>query len=104
MTAQNPGRALSDEDNADRQLELLAVVKAMPEVDAWPALGGDPTWVHTEESVAVVGLSDEEAVALARRFDQDAIFAWTPGQWWLLSCRSDHREAYGYELLVTPGP
>jgi hypothetical protein len=99
MTAQNPGAPLPEQENRARQAELVAVVGAMADVEAWSALGGDPSWVHSEDSLAIIGLSEAEAVALARRYDQDAIFAWTSDEWILISCRSDQRQSAGWQLL-----
>ncbi len=41
---------------------------------------------HAEESAAVVGWDDAEALTLARRYGQDAIFRWTPTAWAVLPC------------------
>ena len=102
MTAQNPARQLSDAENASRQAALVAQLSTNPSVEVWSAIGGDPTWSHTEDSVAIVGLTDDEAITLARRFDQYAIFAWTTTDWWLISCRSNQRQAVGWRVR-TPG-
>ncbi|MFE1286882.1 DUF3293 domain-containing protein [Streptomyces sp. NPDC058751] len=51
--------------------------------------GGDARGSHTEESVAVVSMSEDAARELGRRFGQDAIFTWTPDAWRLSACGSD---------------
>ena len=99
MTAQNPGRPLPDEENQRRQAELVASVRELTGVDAWSAVGGDPAWTHTEDSLAIIGLTDDEALQLARRFDQDAIFAWTSTEWGLVSCRSEQHQGVGWQVL-----
>ena len=99
MTAHNPGVQLSEQDNRHRQQVLVTAVDKMPDAHAWSAIGGDPSWVHTEDSVAIVGLTDQSAVELARRFDQDAIFRWTRTEWTLISCRSEQRHTAGWQLI-----
>jgi 5,10-methylenetetrahydrofolate reductase len=86
ITAANPyGRPASDEDN-DRAHQAL--LQELREFVTFLAVGGDPGGSHTEQSVAVVGLRDAEAVELGRRFHQDAVFAWTPQSLTLISCES----------------
>jgi hypothetical protein len=94
ITAANPyGRPASDEDNERTHQELL---QALREWVTFPAVGGDPSGSHAEQSVAVVGLSDAAAVELGRRFEQDAVFAWTPQSLTLLSCVSDIEAVRGW--------
>jgi hypothetical protein len=94
ITAANPyGRPASDEDNERAHQELL---QALREWVTFPAVGGDPAGSHAEQSVAVVGLSDAAAVELGRRFEQDAVFAWTPQSLTLLSCVSDIEAVRGW--------
>lgn len=86
ITACNPlGRTEPDDVNARAQARLLDEVRRRG-LTWWPAVGGDADGTHGEESVAVIGLSDTAARALGRRFDQDAIFAWTAGSWRVLAC------------------
>ena len=89
ITAWNPwGRTVPDDLNERAQRLLLAEVRRRG-LTSWPAVGGDAGGTHQEESVAVLGLGDDEARSLGRRFGQDAVFAWTPGAWRVLACGSD---------------
>ncbi|CAL9554238.1 hypothetical protein SUDANB176_04511 [Streptomyces sp. enrichment culture] len=88
ITAWNPrGRTASDDANARAHRVLLDEVRHRG-LTSWPAVGGDVSGTHREESVAVVGLSDAAARDLGRRFGQDAVFAWTPDAWRVLACES----------------
>ncbi|MFF4486919.1 DUF3293 domain-containing protein [Streptomyces sp. NPDC001544] len=86
VTAWNPlGRTAPADDNARSQSLLLDEVRRRG-LTSWSAEGGDARGTHREDSVAVVGLSDDAARDLGHRFGQDAIFAWTPDAWRLLAC------------------
>ncbi|OSP23771.1 DUF3293 domain-containing protein [Streptomyces sp. PU_AKi4] len=86
VTAYDPhGRPALTEDNARAQARLLDELGRRG-LAWWPATGSDVHGTHIEQSVAVAGLSDSAARELGRRFGQDAVFAWTPGTWRLLSC------------------
>ncbi|MFJ3716996.1 DUF3293 domain-containing protein [Streptomyces sp. NPDC090057] len=96
ITAWNPlGRTASDRDNGRAQSRLLDELRRRG-LPWWPAVGGDAGGAHREESVALVGLSDHAARDLGRRFDQDAIFAWTPRAWRLLACGTDAAAVRGW--------
>ncbi|GIH71241.1 DUF3293 domain-containing protein [Sphaerimonospora thailandensis] len=58
--------------------------------------GGDAARLHVEPSAAIVGLDDDAARYLGRRYGQDAIFAWDPAAWRLLSCTDDRTETCGW--------
>lgn len=84
ITAHNPGGEWLDEAaNAARHAELLA---ACGTGTATPSWGGSPDGRHLEEGVFVVGLDDEAAAAIGRRFGQDAIYLVRPGERVLLPC------------------
>ncbi|SNT57558.1 Protein of unknown function [Streptosporangium subroseum] len=103
ITAFNPGgRTVPAEDNYRAQGVLLDEIDRRG-VAWWPAAGGDAHGVHVEKSAAVVGLSEAAACELGRRFGQDAIFAWTPGSWRLLSCSSDDSAVYGWRTTTKIG-
>lgn len=71
--------------NEQRNAALLTDLEAHGVV--WhPAVGADPEWVHQEASFAVLGLSREQAIELACRYAQDAIFEWTRQWWRLVDC------------------
>ncbi|MEN3539537.1 hypothetical protein AAH991_30805 [Microbispora sp. ZYX-F-249] len=51
---------------------------------------------HVEAAVVVAGLDDRAARPLGRRYGRDAVFAWTPDTWRLLSCRDTRSAAFGW--------
>lgn len=86
LTADNPGGAVqSVELNAAAHQALLTAL-ADRGLDAAPAIGHDIEETHVEHSVAVAGLTDDQAIRLGRRFGQQAIFAWRPDSWDLIRC------------------
>ena len=98
VTAHNPGRLLSDADNDARHAELLAYVATGSGLTMWPTVGGDRSWSHTEQGVAVMGLDDDGARALGRRFGQEAIFAWDERALRLLKCGSSDETELGWSV------
>jgi hypothetical protein len=104
ITAHNPGgRDASPAANEKAHRRLQAQV-----TDAgltwWPAAGGNPTWTHVEASVAVIGLDDDAARALGAAYGQEAIFAWRPKAWLVLSCTDAGAGLTGWALQPTPVP
>ncbi|MGX5187524.1 DUF3293 domain-containing protein [Streptomyces avermitilis] len=98
ITACNPyGRTASAEDNGRAQALLFEEI-GRRRLAWWPAAGGTVCGAHIEESAALVGLSDVEARELGRHFGQDAVFAWTPDAWSLLSCSSDETAVSGWTM------
>ncbi|WP_248960196.1 DUF3293 domain-containing protein [Sphaerisporangium perillae] len=96
ITGFNPGgRMAAAAVNARAQTALVAELDALGLT--WrPAVGGDFTAGHAEDSVAVAGLDDRKARAIGRRYGQDAIFAWTPDAWHLLSCQDGRTATSGW--------
>jgi hypothetical protein len=73
LTACNPGSVpLPDEENFHRTMELRDVFRAR-----WPrhyygvSVGRDGTW--REPSFLVLGMTEDQAVEVARRFGQNAV-------------------------------
>jgi hypothetical protein len=100
ITADNPnGEILSVDANIAGREALQAEVGRRG-LTFWPARGGDIAWEHVEESFAVLGLSDEEALVLGRRFGQDAIFAWSSDRWLLASCDGQRVESTDWGSAV----
>lgn len=92
VTAFNPGgRDATAQANLRAHHALLhrIGVAGLP----WrPAIGGDPSGAHAEPGAAVVGMDDAQARAMGRRFGQDAVFAWSPSSWRLLSCADPEQD------------
>ncbi|MFF3616208.1 DUF3293 domain-containing protein [Streptomyces sp. NPDC002580] len=96
ITAWNPlGRDASPEANAGAHRLLRAEVRGRG-LTWWPAVGGDVSGTHREESLAIAGLSDTAARDLGRRFGQDAVFAWAPDAWHVLACDTDAAAVSGW--------
>ena len=86
ITAYNPnGRDQSQTVNEKAHGRLLATLHERG-VEYWDASGGDASWTRVEQGVAIVGISEDEALALGRKFNQEAVFAWTPKMWCVLRC------------------
>lgn len=98
LTAWDPGEERPGvEVNRRRQAALVAELRPM--VGAmWEARGTDPVTGRRDEGVAVCGVEEDEVLALAARYGQDAVFVWTPAAWSTVSCRDGHRQAGGWEL------
>jgi hypothetical protein len=90
---ERPGNAV----NRERQTSMEDDLRPLA-VSLWPAVGVDPLSGHREEGVAVVGLTEADAVSLGARYQQDAIFRWVPGQWEIVSCADGRHLAMGWTL------
>jgi Protein of unknown function (DUF3293) len=78
VTAWNPDGSDRDaRDNARAQATLEQELTRAG-LEYWTAAGGDPAWSHVEASVAVIGIDRATALALGRRYRQEAIFELTP--------------------------
>jgi hypothetical protein len=101
LTADNPnGQTQSDEANRAAYDALLDALSERP-LDVSPAAGHDVEGTHVEASVAVTGLTHEQAVQLGRQFGQDAIFAWRPGSWDLIDCSDGSIESRNWGGILT---
>jgi hypothetical protein len=65
-----------------------------------PALGGDSGGAHTEDSVAVIGLTDYEALAVGKSYAQDAIFRWTASEFALVACADGRTWHRGWQFAT----
>jgi hypothetical protein len=102
ITAWNPhSQPLDDNENRLRQ---AALESELGRLELWPAVGLDPDSEYLEEGVAVSGLSEVEAITLGARYDQNAIYAWTPVAWSILSCLDKRREDSGWLLDELSNP
>lgn len=85
ITAGNPGGVDQDkETDASARAALLGDLDRSG-LTTFQARRGDLAWTHIEESVAVVGLSDDQALELGRKYGQQAIFAWSATSWELIA-------------------
>jgi Protein of unknown function (DUF3293) len=98
ITAHNPGgRSASGADNAAAQAQLAAVLEERG-LTWWPAAGGDPSWTHVEDSAAVIGMDETDAIALAAQFGQDAIFVLTAADRQVAGCTERRVVATGWSI------
>jgi hypothetical protein len=99
LTAWNPGAdPLPIETNRRRQRSLEAELAA--HVTKWKAIGRDSDSDYFEEGVAIHGIDESQIIEVARRYDQDAIFSWTPDAWATVSCRDNSRVELGWRTEV----
>jgi hypothetical protein len=104
ITAHNPGgRLASGADNAAAQARLVAVLEERG-LTWWPAAGGDPSWTHVEESAAVIGMDEADAIALGAQFGQDAIFVLTPTDRQVVGCAERRVVASGWSIEPEADP
>jgi hypothetical protein len=109
MTAWDPGDERPGvETNRRRQAALedgLRTLATTTAVSTWTASGFDPATGYQDEGVAVSGLEEAAARALAARYRQEAIFSWSPHEWAIVACSGTRRVALGWtlETLDTPG-
>lgn len=98
ITAWDPGEDRpGDEINRRRQSGLEGALSRL-DVITRLAIGCDPDTKHKEEGVLVSGLSEPQALDLGRQYDQNAIFAWTPSAWLILSCTDRSRQESGWTI------
>lgn len=64
----------------------------------WPAAGGDSSWTHVEDSAAVIGMDEADAIALGAQFGQDAIFVLTPAERQVAGCAQRRIVATGWSI------
>jgi len=96
LTAWNPGTLRPGEAvNHARQSELLSILESWA-LELWPAVGRDLDTSHYEESAAVSGVPEADALELGARFGQDAIFCWTRTSWSVVSCSGNRRHDAGW--------
>jgi hypothetical protein len=103
LTAWDPGEARPSEDeNRAKQAALEAELRisgsrAGPGTnELWDAVGVDPVSGHREEGLAVRGLTLEAVLHLGARYDQEAVFEWTPQSWAVVACHGDRRNDFGW--------
>lgn len=89
IAALNPGdERPSSEVNEVRNQQLRAEISARG-LEALEALGSDPNSSHSEKSWAVVGMTDDTAIELGRKYGQVAVFFITRARQWVLGCLAE---------------
>ena len=98
LTAYDPGaRRPGAAENRRRQQALEADLTDRGLV-VTRAVASATDGSHAEESAAVVGWDDAEALTLARRYGQDAVFRWTPEAWSVVPCDAGPPLVLGWTL------
>ncbi len=102
MTAWDPGGERPGVGtNRRRQAALeeeLRTLAASASISTWPASGHDPDTGYQDEGVAVLGLEEAAARALAARHRQEAIFSWSPEEWAIVASTGGRRVSFGWTL------
>lgn len=93
VTASNPSRQRFGEDADTEANTALAGELWTRGIPMARAVGRSPDGRHSEESVALFGRTRQEALALARRYGQEAIFEVTRDAVLVVSCVSDRVSA-----------
>ena len=102
ITAYNPRSKVADALlNEQRQLDLEDQLLKRPELALFAADGADPARTRVERSIAVVGLSRDEASALGLAYDQNAVFEITREELRILKCdQPDIESSSSYSLSI----
>ena len=90
ITAYNPGEIVSDEVNAEADERLREELKRSVG-SCFRIFGCSPDLYHQEQSWGVVGLTNEDAVAISRKFGQNALFEIKDGILVAVGCLSGQR-------------
>ena len=69
------------------------------EVPLLAASGSTRVTGRREEGVAVRGPPEPQVLALAARYGQDAVFAWTPAEWAIVACDRRAAPVSGWTLV-----
>jgi len=101
LTACNPRSiALAEEVNAERH-ERMGHQIADLGLTAYPNLGydpADPTW--SEAGYTIVGGDESTVCDLAREWEQNAVFRWTPAEFELVGVLLDDRDLHGWRWIT----
>ena len=89
ITAWNPGSERPEMNENDVQNGKLQDELHALGFEVFEALGSDPNSEHAEKSWAVIGLADQMATDLGKRYGQIAVFRITQSQQAVLGCFSD---------------
>jgi hypothetical protein len=100
VTAHNPGGPLIDAAENDRRHRALLEDVAQHGWHWLPAVGGDPAGSHTEDGVLLLDADPADALSLAARFDQDAIYVWRADVFELIACDGSRHDRLGWSAQV----
>jgi len=102
VTAWNPDSVRLEPDvNAARQRRLVLDLDTRG-LSWWPATGRDLGGAHHEPGAAVPGLPEVEALVLAGRHGQAAVYVWTPDAWEVVACDGSRRVTLGWRRTGVP--
>jgi len=90
ITAYNPGKLVGAEINAKADEELRRELN-LDGSHCFRITGCSPDLKHQEQGWGVAGLSEERAMAVGRRYGQNAIFEVTDGVLSVIGCLSGER-------------
>lgn len=104
LTAHNPrGEELPSQENRKRQAELASHLQA--EGVSWVhSLGASEDGSWSEPGFALLDEDEARALALARRFEQAAIYAWSAERLEVVGALHEGRAAVGWSLDEAPPP
>lgn len=98
LTAYNPrGEDLPLEENERRLAELAAFLKKEL-LAAVPSLGSSTDGSWTEPGFALLDVDEKQALAVARRFEQAAIYAWSAERLEVVGALDGGRASVGWAL------
>jgi Protein of unknown function (DUF3293) len=98
LTAYNPrGEDLPLEENERRLRKLSAYLKEEL-VAAVPSLGSSEDGSWREPGFALLDIGEQQALAIARRFEQAAIYAWGPERLEVVGALDEGRASVGWSL------
>ncbi|MCJ7438522.1 MAG: DUF3293 domain-containing protein [Acidimicrobiia bacterium] len=100
VTAHNPGGPIIDAVENERLHCALLDDVAQHGWHWLPAVGGDPAGSHTEDGVLLLDADPTDALRLATRFDQDAIYVWRADVFELIACDGSRHDRLGWTAEV----
>lgn len=100
VTAHNPGGPVIDAAENDRRHRLFLDDVAAHGWRWLVAVGGDPGGSHTEDGALLLDADPADALTLAARFDQDAIYVWSEEAFELIACDGSRHDRFGWTARI----
>ena len=94
ITAYNPGKIISDEDNASADEELRRDLECRG-LRYLRIKGYSPDQKHHEQGWMIEDITREQALEIGRRYGQNAIFEIEKGVLFVIGCLSGARQQVG---------